>query len=73
MVWAMMRAAEEPIVGLPKLWRHNLDHNFSSDGSQRQFDAPVTLMDVAMDIGPGLAKATVCGRVDGVLMDACEH
>lgn len=25
-----------------------------------------------MDIGPGLAKATVCGRVDGVLMDACE-
>ncbi|MGB0957829.1 MAG: TGS domain-containing protein, partial [Litorivicinus sp.] len=42
------------------------------DGSQRQFDAPVTLMDVAMDIGPGLAKATVCGRVDGVLMDACE-
>ncbi len=29
-------------------------------------------MDVAQDIGPGLAKATVCGRVDGVLMDACE-
>ena len=42
------------------------------DGSQRQFDAPVTLMDVAADIGPGLAKATVCGRVDGVLKDACE-
>ncbi|MGB0965799.1 MAG: threonine--tRNA ligase [Litorivicinus sp.] len=42
------------------------------DGSQREFDGPVTLMDVAQDIGPGLAKATVCGRVDGVLMDACE-
>jgi len=42
------------------------------DGSQRTFDGPVTLMDVAQDIGPGLAKATVCGRVDGQLMDACE-
>lgn len=42
------------------------------DGSQRQFDAPLTLLDVAHDIGPGLAKATVCGRIDGRLVDACE-
>src|SRR5690554_7486591 len=42
------------------------------DGSQRQFDQPVTLMQVAEDIGPGLAKATVCGRIDDRLVDACE-
>lgn len=42
------------------------------DGSVRQFDQPVTLMQVAEDIGPGLAKATVCGRIDGKLVDACE-
>ncbi len=40
------------------------------DGSQRQFDHPVTVMDVATDIGPGLAKATLAGEVDGVLRDA---
>lgn len=42
------------------------------DGSQRAFDHAVTLLDVATDIGPGLAKATVCGRVNGQLVDACE-
>jgi len=40
------------------------------DGSQRQFDQAVTVMDVAADIGPGLAKATLAGEVDGVLCDA---
>ena len=33
------------------------------DGSQRQFDKPVSVMDIAMDIGPGLAKACIAGRV----------
>ncbi|WP_102795352.1 threonine--tRNA ligase [Bowmanella denitrificans] len=42
------------------------------DGSQRQFDNPVSVMDVANDIGPGLAKATIAGRIDGRLVDACE-
>jgi len=42
------------------------------DGSKREFDHPVTLMQVAEDIGPGLAKATVCGRINGELVDACE-
>ena len=42
------------------------------DGSTRSFDQAVTLMDVASDIGPGLAKATVCGRINGHLVDACE-
>ena len=40
------------------------------DGSQKHFDRPVTVMDVATDIGPGLAKATLAGEVDGRLRDA---
>ncbi|MBT8048605.1 MAG: threonine--tRNA ligase [Xanthomonadales bacterium] len=40
------------------------------DGSQRQFEQPVTVMEVAADIGAGLAKATLAGEVDGVLRDA---
>ncbi|MEA5446490.1 threonine--tRNA ligase [Gammaproteobacteria bacterium AB-CW1] len=42
------------------------------DGSQREFDQPVSIMDVAADIGPGLAKATLAGKVDGELKDACD-
>lgn len=42
------------------------------DGSKREFDQAVTLMQVAEDIGPGLAKATICGRINGELVDACE-
>jgi threonyl-tRNA synthetase len=40
------------------------------DGSQRDFDNAVSIMDVATDIGPGLAKATLAGLVDGVIKDA---
>ncbi|VAW84824.1 Threonyl-tRNA synthetase [hydrothermal vent metagenome] len=40
------------------------------DGSQRKFEQSVTVMDVAAAIGPGLAKATLAGNVDGVLVDA---
>ena len=39
------------------------------DGSQRTFDAPVSVHDVAFDIGPGLAKAALAGKVDGELVD----
>lgn len=42
------------------------------DGSRREFDHPVSVMDVAASIGPGLAKATVAGEVDGRLVDACD-
>ena len=48
---------DSPVVTLP-------------DGTQRSFDAPLTVMDVASDIGPGLAKATLAGRVNGELVDA---
>jgi threonyl-tRNA synthetase len=40
------------------------------DGSQRQFENAVSVFDVASDIGPGLAKATVAGKVNGVRVDA---
>lgn len=40
------------------------------DGSQRDFTAAVTVMDVAKSIGAGLAKATLAGKVDGQLVDA---
>ncbi len=39
------------------------------DNSTRQFDAPVSVEAVAADIGPGLAKAALAGRVDGRLVD----
>jgi threonyl-tRNA synthetase len=40
------------------------------DGSRRSFDNPVSIMDVANDIGAGLARATLAGKVDGELVDA---
>ncbi len=40
------------------------------DGSKREFDKPVSVFEVASDIGPGLAKATVAGRVNGERVDA---
>ncbi len=48
-----------PIVTLP-------------DGSQRRFDEPLTVMQLAEDIGPGLAKACVAGKIDGVPVDAAD-
>ncbi len=48
-----------PIVTLP-------------DGSQRTFEAPLSIMQLAESIGPGLAKACVAGKIDGVLVDAAD-
>jgi threonyl-tRNA synthetase len=39
------------------------------DGSQRAFEAPLTVAEVAASIGPGLAKAALAGKVDGKLVD----
>ena len=39
------------------------------DGSERTFDRPITAMDVAEDISPRLASASVAARVDGELVD----
>lgn len=43
------------------------------DGSRREFDQPVSVMEVAASIGAGLAKATVAGEVDGKLVDASDR
>ena len=48
-----------PIVTLP-------------DGSQRTFDEPISVMQLAESIGPGLAKACVAGKIDGELVDAAD-
>ena len=41
------------------------------DGNQKTFDRPVTILEVAESIGPGLAKAAIAGKVNGVLLDTC--
>ncbi len=40
------------------------------DGSKREFDGPLTVAEVAANIGAGLARATLAGKVDGRLVDA---
>ena len=42
------------------------------DGSKREFDRPVSVLEVAQYIGAGLAKATIAGRVNGERRDACD-
>ena len=39
------------------------------DGSERVFDQPVSVLDVASAIGPGLARAAIAGKVNGKLVD----
>jgi len=39
------------------------------DGSERIFDNPVTVLDVAAAIGPGLARAAIAGKINGKLAD----
>ena len=39
------------------------------DGSRRSYDAPLSVAEVAADIGPGLARAALAGRVGGKLVD----
>ena len=46
-----------PVISLP-------------DGSQRSYDDPLPVIDIAADIGPGLARATLAAEVDGRLVDA---
>ncbi|MFC0338561.1 threonyl-tRNA synthetase [Kushneria avicenniae] len=42
------------------------------DGSQRQYESPVSIMTIAESIGAGLAKAAVAGRIDGALVDTAD-
>ncbi len=40
------------------------------DGSKKVFEKSVTILEIAQSIGAGLAKATIAGKVNGVLLDA---
>jgi threonyl-tRNA synthetase len=40
------------------------------DGSRREFDSPVTVQEVAASIGPGLARATLAGKLNGAVVDS---
>ena len=40
------------------------------DGSRREFDKPVTVQEVAASIGPGLARATLAGKLNGAVVDS---
>jgi len=42
------------------------------DNSVREYDRPVSLADVAADIGPGLAQAAIGGKINGSLADLCQ-
>ena len=41
------------------------------DGSEKNYESSVTIEKIATDIGPGLAKAALAGRVNGNLLDTC--
>ena len=42
------------------------------DKSKRNFDEPPSIFELAQDIGPGLAKATLAGVINGEEHDACD-
>ena len=41
------------------------------DGTEKNYESSVTIERIATDIGPGLAKAALAGRVNGNLLDIC--
>ena len=41
------------------------------DGTEKKYDSAVTIDQIASEIGPGLAKAALAGRVNGELIDTC--
>ena len=42
------------------------------DNSTKSFEKPISVEDLAKSIGPGLAKATIAGKIDGNLIDAVD-
>lgn len=42
------------------------------DGSIRQYEAPLSIADIAASIGAGLAKAAIAGKINGKLVDTCD-
>jgi threonyl-tRNA synthetase len=58
-----------PWCGSPLSEENNMPIITLPDGSQRTFDSAVSVFDVANDIGPGLAKAALAGKVNGNVVD----
>ncbi len=56
---------------MPKESLHHA-HRDPAGRSQRPFDEPLTIMQLAESIGTGLAKACIAGRIDGELVDAAD-
>ena len=65
----MMLGLQPGCTSSLKYWVYGMPQITLPDGSTRQYDQPVTVAGVAESIGPGLAKAALAGRVDGVLVD----
>ena len=42
------------------------------NGDVKSFDRPVSILETAQSIGPGLARNCVAGKIDGVAHDACD-
>lgn len=42
------------------------------NGDIKEFDKPLSIYDLALSIGPGLARNCVAGKINGELFDACE-
>ena len=59
-------------VGLTTEKGNNMPVITLPDGSQREFESAVSVLDVAKDISSGLAKNTIAGIVNDQLVDACE-
>jgi threonyl-tRNA synthetase len=59
-----------PLVRVhPSIREQNMPVITLPDGSTRTFNQPVTVHEVAADIGTGLAKAAIAGKVNGELVD----
>ncbi len=57
------------ILGMDHHWSKKMPIITLPDGSQRSFDHPVSVHDVAANIGTGLAKAALAGKINGKLVD----
>ena len=59
----------ERVSGFFHFWGRNMPVITLPDGSQREFAQPVTIAEIAQNIGAGLARAALAGKVNGNLVD----
>jgi threonyl-tRNA synthetase len=68
--WPMASRPEQRDSGFRRMEEDPMINVTLPDGSQKQFDTPPSVQDVAASIGAGLAKAALAGKVDGELVDS---